>query len=98
METLGREVVVHEAGGDGTVRELRIDRLLRDDSGLVVLDYKSGRPEGERVERDRDQVTRYCEAVSKLSGLPCRGLVWYVGADADALIDAGGEAELRIGN
>lgn len=87
-ETVGRELVVHAARGEGAIEEMRIDRLLRDGRELVVLDYKSGRPDEERLGRDRDQVRRYCEAVAAATGEPCRGLVWYVGADADEMIEA----------
>ncbi|MGK2858870.1 MAG: UvrD-helicase domain-containing protein [Thermoanaerobaculia bacterium] len=88
METLGREVVIHATKGEGATEELRIDRLLRDASSLVVLDYKSGQPDHERRDKDRAQVRRYCELVSAIAGEPCRGLLWYVGADANEIVEA----------
>ncbi|MCM2315255.1 MAG: UvrD-helicase domain-containing protein, partial [Thermoanaerobaculia bacterium] len=88
METLGREVVLHAPKGSGASIELRVDRLLRDASGLVVLDYKSGQPDEERREKDGEQVRRYCELVSAIAGEPCRGLLWYVSAESDKLVEA----------
>lgn len=88
METLGREVVIYATKGEGATEELRIDRLLRDASGLVVLDYKSGQPDEERRGKDSEQVRRYCEIVSAIAGEPCRGLLWYVGAESDKLVEA----------
>ncbi|MBI2213617.1 MAG: UvrD-helicase domain-containing protein [Acidobacteria bacterium] len=87
IETLGREVVIHVAKG-GAVEELRIDRLLRDGDQLVVLDYKSGRADEWRLEKDKSQVRRYCEIVTDLAGEPCRGLLWYVSADTERMIEA----------
>jgi ATP-dependent exoDNAse (exonuclease V) beta subunit len=88
MQTLGREVVLNAARGGGATEELRIDRLLRDADGLVVLDYKSGTPDEWRLEKDSAQVRRYCEVVSLLAGEPCRGLLWYVSAEAERLVEA----------
>ncbi|MFA6956679.1 MAG: UvrD-helicase domain-containing protein [Thermoanaerobaculia bacterium] len=88
METIGREVVLHAAKGSGASEELRVDRLLRDAGGLVVLDYKSGHPDEWRLEKDKSQVRRYCEIVTDLAGEPCRGLLWYVAADAERIVEA----------
>ena len=88
MKTLGREVVLHAARAAGATDELRIDRLLRDEDGLVVLDYKSGQPDEVRLERDKEQVRRYCAAIESVAGARCRGLVWYIGSEVDKLVDA----------
>lgn len=85
--TVGREFPIHSIGEGGTLVEGRIDRLLRDESGYLVVDYKSGRPRGDRLEGDRQQVARYCEAISAMSGEPCGGYLWYIDADDDELVE-----------
>ena len=52
-----------------------------------MVDYKSGQPDEERMRRDRAQVEEYCRAVARISGRPCRGLLWYIDADVDRAVD-----------
>lgn len=71
----------------GNIVEGRIDRLLRDDSQYVVLDYKSGKPNPSRIVRDREQVARYCAAVKRMTGEPCRGLLWYIDLEGEEQVE-----------
>ena len=96
-ETVGSEVPVHSLGEGGRLVERRIDRLLRDESGYIVLDYKSGRPRPERLEEDRQQVFRYCEAISAITGESCGGYLWYIDADRDELVDVPGTLANTLG-
>ncbi|MDR1275672.1 MAG: UvrD-helicase domain-containing protein [Candidatus Accumulibacter sp.] len=48
----------------GEGRVMRIDRLVDCGDALWVLDYKSSRPETERIGEYREQVSEYCRAVS----------------------------------
>ncbi len=84
-ETVGRELPIHYLR-DGRRVEGRIDRLVRREGRLIVIDYKTGRPDGERLERDRDQVRAYCEAVQQISGEPCDGRLWYLDLERDQMI------------
>ena len=77
-ETIGRELPLRFAG-----EERRIDRLIRENGREVVIDYKSGAPDSDRLVRDREQVRRYCAAVEQMTGRKCEGLLWYVDVDAD---------------
>ena len=86
FETVGRETTIW-LQEEGKLREARIDRLLRDEEGWVVLDYKSGRASEDRLEADRAQVLRYCHAIAAMSGEPCRGVVWYIDLDAEELVE-----------
>jgi ATP-dependent helicase/nuclease subunit A len=79
-ETVGREVPVRFLE-DGVLVERRIDRLVRESDGDLVIDYKSGAPEEARVERDKLQVDKYCRAISAITGRPCKGALWYVDLD-----------------
>ncbi len=81
-ETLGRELPVLTPGG-----EQRIDRFLREDDTDLVVDYKSGQPSEARVATDREQVERYCQAMTAITGRPCRGLLWYIDVDVDQAVD-----------
>jgi len=85
-ETIGREMPVRFVE-NGIIVERRIDRLIRENGNDVVIDYKSGDPEGARVAKDREQVYRYCEAVAAITGRPCQGLLWYVGLEGDAVVE-----------
>jgi ATP-dependent helicase/nuclease subunit A len=87
-ETIGREVPLHFIE-NGTLVERRIDRIIRENGRDVVIDYKSGTPEPRRVERDREQVRRYCDALSAITGRECSGLLWYVDLDRDEVVDVG---------
>ncbi|HET8799176.1 MAG TPA: PD-(D/E)XK nuclease family protein, partial [Thermoanaerobaculia bacterium] len=80
-ETIGREFPVRFVDENGVLVERRIDRLLRENGREIVLDYKSGTAEPARAQKDRDQVERYCRAISTITGRPCDGVVWYVEED-----------------
>jgi putative RecB family exonuclease len=58
-----------------------VDRLEREDDGLVVTDYKSGKAPSARYRRDRlDQVLLYAAAVEADSGeMPVRARLLYLG-------------------
>lgn len=88
-ETIGREVAVHFVE-DGVPVERRIDRILREQidgiSRDLVIDYKSGTPDPQRVTRDREQVERYCQAVAAITGHPCYGALWYIDLESDEVI------------
>jgi ATP-dependent helicase/nuclease subunit A len=84
-ETVGREVPIRFVQ-DGVVVERRIDRLLRERDADLVIDYKSGTPEAARVEKDRDQVARYCAAIRDITGRPCNGLLWYIDGDGETTV------------
>ena len=85
-ETIGREVAVHFVEDD-TVVERRIDRLLRENGRDLVIDYKSGTPDPQRVLRDREQVERYCGAITAITGRPCNGALWYVDLESDQVVE-----------
>jgi ATP-dependent exoDNAse (exonuclease V) beta subunit len=85
-ETIGREVAVHFVE-EGAFVERRIDRLLREDGRDLVIDYKSGTPDPQRIVRDREQVERYCRAISAITGRPCGGALWYVDLESDEVVD-----------
>lgn len=86
-KTVGREWPIHYIGPGGELVEARIDRLLAIDGEHLVLDYKTGSPDPERLQKDRAQVERYCEAISRLTGTPCRGVLWYLDLENDTLVD-----------
>ncbi|HUF16864.1 MAG TPA: UvrD-helicase domain-containing protein [Thermoanaerobaculia bacterium] len=81
------EVPIAYVDEHGSVVEGRIDLLLREGSQYVVLDYKSGKATPERSAKDREQVARYCSAVSRMSGNPCRGLLWYIDFESEAVVE-----------
>ena len=89
-ETIGREFSVHFVE-NGTLVERRIDRLLREPidgaKRNLVIDYKSGTADPERVARDREQVERYCRAITAITGNPCAGALWYIALESDSVID-----------
>jgi hypothetical protein len=89
-ETIGREVTVHFIE-DGIPVERRIDRLLREQvDGAprdLVIDYKSGTPDPQRVTRDREQVERYCRAVANITGQVCAGVLWYIDLESDEVVE-----------
>ena len=85
-ETIGREVPVRFIE-EGTLIERRIDRLIRENGGEIVVDYKSGIAEEKRVELDRAQVLRYCRAIEDITGRPCRGVLWYVDVERDEVVE-----------
>ncbi|HEX3110648.1 MAG TPA: UvrD-helicase domain-containing protein [Thermoanaerobaculia bacterium] len=71
-ETVARELPIRI---DGTT--LRIDRLIRENGQEIVIDYKSGIPKPD----DQAQVERYCQALARLTGRACEGLIWYLDDD-----------------
>jgi ATP-dependent helicase/nuclease subunit A len=85
-ETVGRELPVRFLQ-DGVVVQRRIDRLIRENGNDVVIDYKSGAADEARVARDREQVARYCRAVSAITGRPCSGLLWYIDLENDQVVE-----------
>lgn len=85
-ETIGREVAVHFVE-DGSLVERRIDRLVREDGRDLVIDYKSGTADPKRVERDREQVERYCTAITAITGRPCTGALWYIDLESDEVVE-----------
>ena len=86
-ETVGREVTIHHRSENGRRIESRIDRLIRENGLLSVLDYKTGKRTTERAERDDEQVRRYCRAVENLTGERCNGLLWYIDIDSDEVVE-----------
>ncbi|MEO8217640.1 MAG: UvrD-helicase domain-containing protein [Acidobacteriota bacterium] len=85
-QTVGREFPVFFATEQGDMLTGRIDRLLLVGDRYVVVDYKSGRSDPGRLERDREQVRRYCAAVSKITSKPCEGVLWYVDDERDEVV------------
>ncbi len=65
----------------------RIDRLIRENGRHVVVDYKSGQPDSERLERDRLQVRQYSAAISSMTGTECSALLWYVDLESDRVVE-----------
>ena len=85
-ETVGREVPIRFVA-NGVAQERRIDRLLRESERELVVDYKSGVPDPNRVAKDRDQVARYCTAVAAITGRECAGAIWYVDLERDEVVE-----------
>jgi ATP-dependent helicase/nuclease subunit A len=85
-ETLGRELPLI-IDRDGSAVERRIDRFLREGEHDLVVDYKSGQPSETRLIADRDQVSRYCAAMTAITGRPCQGLLWYIDVDVDRAVE-----------
>jgi ATP-dependent exoDNAse (exonuclease V) beta subunit len=81
-ETLGRELPI-AISENGRLLERRVDRWLREPGADLVVDYKSGDP----AEKDVEQVTQYCRALEKMTGRPCRGLLWYIDVDTDHVVE-----------
>ena len=81
-QTLGREIPIAIAGENGLVLERRIDRWVREAGADLVVDYKSGEP----TEHDVAQVAQYCRALERMTGRPCRGLVWYIGVEEERVV------------
>ena len=72
---------------NGNAVERRIDRILAENGREVVVDYKSGSPDPDRLQRDREQVFRYCRGVQQITGRSCPGLLWYIDAGSDRVIE-----------
>jgi hypothetical protein len=77
-QTIGRELPIQI--GDGN---LRIDRLVREKGRELVIDYKSGIPSEEHAL----QVRSYCEAVARMTGRACSGLIWYIDEGSDHAVE-----------
>ena len=87
-ETIGREFPVRFVE-EGTLVERRIDRLIRENGAEVVIDYKSGRRDVARDQKDQAQVARYCRAIADITGRACSGVIWYIDADSDETVEVG---------
>ncbi|HEX7707352.1 MAG TPA: UvrD-helicase domain-containing protein [Thermoanaerobaculia bacterium] len=85
-ETIGREFPIRFIE-EGTPVERRIDRLIRENGGEIVVDYKSGKPAAARLVRDREQIERYCRAIREITGRPCEGLIWYIDLENDVVVE-----------
>jgi len=81
-ETLGRELPLR-IEENGAITDRRIDRLIREKGREIVIDYKSGAPSAEH----ELQVRRYCEAIARVTGRPCEGLIWYIDIDSDRAVE-----------
>jgi len=84
--TVARETPIYVMNDQGT-SEGRIDRLLIEKGRWVVLDYKAGRLYPGRAEKDRQQIDRYRQAVSAITGEPCGGLLWYIDLESEELVE-----------
>jgi ATP-dependent helicase/nuclease subunit A len=80
--TLGRELTLH-IEENGTLIERRIDRLIRENGREIVIDYKSGAPAAEH----ELQVRRYCDAIARMTGRECDGLIWYIDLETDRVVE-----------
>jgi len=87
-ETIGREFPVRFVE-EGALVERRIDRLIRENGAEIVIDYKSGRRDVARDQKDQAQVARYCRAIGEITGRACSGVIWYIDADADETVPVG---------
>ncbi|HVG25766.1 MAG TPA: PD-(D/E)XK nuclease family protein, partial [Thermoanaerobaculia bacterium] len=84
-ETVGRELPIRFVE-NGVVVERRIDRVIRENGRDTVIDYKSGKLDPARLEKDRAQVSKYAEVVSRMTGRPCEALLWYVDLERDEVV------------
>jgi len=84
-DTIAREMPITIVE-NGEVVQRRIDRLIREDGRYVVVDYKSGRADEARLERDRVQVSQYAAAIATMTGSECTSLLWYIDLESDTLI------------
>ena len=86
-ETIGREMPIAFLDAKGAIVQKRIDRLIREGDADTVIDYKSGEPGESRLARDREQVGLYCQAVAKMTGRACRGILWYIDNENDVAVE-----------
>jgi ATP-dependent helicase/nuclease subunit A len=70
-----REVPLTYTTDTGMVVEGTADLVVDSGSGLTVVDFKTDRPDGERLERYRRQVGWYVTAVARASGRQTRGVL-----------------------
>jgi ATP-dependent exoDNAse (exonuclease V) beta subunit len=74
----GGEVLNEVEFLDADGRFLRVDRLIRDEGGFTVVDWKSGE---EGREGQREQVSRYCRLLAQVHpGERVRGVLVYLAA------------------
>jgi ATP-dependent helicase/nuclease subunit A len=69
-----RETPITLSLGDEIVEGV-IDLAYEDDSGFVVVDFKTDRPAGEALDRYRRQVALYVTALARATGRPARGVL-----------------------
>ncbi|HTM04888.1 MAG TPA: UvrD-helicase domain-containing protein [Vicinamibacterales bacterium] len=55
-----------------------VDFVFTDDHGMTVIDFKTDRAEGERLQRYRQQIALYAEALARVSGAPVRAVLMKV--------------------
>lgn len=77
-ETIGRELPIQLDAGN-----YRIDRLVREKGRELVIDYKTGA----RSPEHELQVRRYCEAIARMTGRECRGLIWYIDEESNHAVE-----------
>ncbi|HYM63039.1 MAG TPA: UvrD-helicase domain-containing protein, partial [Thermoanaerobaculia bacterium] len=94
-ETIGRELPIRTLDDAGQVAEARLDRLIRENGRLIVIDYKSGTPSEPRLANDKKQVAQYCRLVEQLAGEPSEGLLWYIDLENDRVVAVNQKAESR---
>jgi ATP-dependent helicase/nuclease subunit A len=63
---------------DGALVEGVADCVFEQDNGYLVVDFKTDRPSGERLERYRRQVGLYADAVMRTTGRPARAILMCV--------------------
>ena len=73
-----RELPIIWRSPDGLLIEGTIDLAFEDDSGFVVLDFKTDKELDTDSERYRRQLAIYCQAVSALRGREARGVLMRV--------------------
>jgi hypothetical protein len=60
---------------DSVLVEGVADCVFEDEEGYLVVDFKTDRPSGERLERYRRQVGLYADAVTRATGKPARAVL-----------------------
>jgi len=90
-----REFVVCDAAG----RAFRMDRVVVDEDGVYVIDFKTGTEPGRaggggaRCDEDRDQVRAYVALLRDIyPGRPIRGLLAYVDQSVWEFVEDGGRS------
>jgi ATP-dependent exoDNAse (exonuclease V) beta subunit len=73
-----RELPVTCMSDDGLLVEGTADLAYDTGAGFVVVDFKTDRPEGDRLEQYRRQVGWYTAAIARATGKPARGVVMVV--------------------
>ncbi len=75
--TLLRETPITMTVDDGLVEGVA-DCVFEEDEGYLVVDFKTDRPSGERLERYQRQVGLYADAVRQATGKPARAILMCV--------------------